>query len=137
VRTGRGFPIIVIQEAGLDGFWIHRVLEAEGIVSHVVGAASILTSRRRRRAKTDRIDGETLLCTLMAYKRGDPRVANGTNTPAAASMELRCTSWPRTLTSCPLAASAVVSARIGGRLPPPSQVAIRSRTLVPPAQSYD
>ena len=25
-RTGRDFPIIVIQEAGLDGFWIHRVL---------------------------------------------------------------------------------------------------------------
>ena len=26
VRTGHVFPIIVIQEAGLDGFWIHRVL---------------------------------------------------------------------------------------------------------------
>jgi len=25
-RTGRSFPIIVIQEAGLDRFWIHRVL---------------------------------------------------------------------------------------------------------------
>ena len=59
-RTGRDFPIIVIQEAGLDGFWIHRVLQSEGIESHVVDAASILTSRRRRRAKTDRIDGETL-----------------------------------------------------------------------------
>src|ERR1700730_4217856 len=30
-RTGRDFPIIVIQEAGLDGFWIHRVLQSEGI----------------------------------------------------------------------------------------------------------
>src|SRR6202162_4324132 len=29
-RTGRGFPIIVIQETGLDGFWIHRVLHSEG-----------------------------------------------------------------------------------------------------------
>ena len=26
-RTGKSFPIIVIQEAGLDGFWIHRVLQ--------------------------------------------------------------------------------------------------------------
>src|SRR3954464_7324823 len=34
VRTGRGFPIIVIQEAGLDGFWIHRVLQKEGIESY-------------------------------------------------------------------------------------------------------
>jgi transposase len=27
-RTGERFRIIVIQEAGLDGFWIHRVLQA-------------------------------------------------------------------------------------------------------------
>jgi transposase len=73
-RTGELFPIIVIQEAGLDGFWVHRVLEREGIESHVVDAASILTSRRRRRAKTDRIDGEALLRTLLAHKRGEPRV---------------------------------------------------------------
>ena len=26
-RTGKSFPIVVIQEAGLDGFWLHRVLE--------------------------------------------------------------------------------------------------------------
>jgi transposase len=73
-RTGRNFPIIVIQEAGLDGFWIHRVLQSEGIESHVVDPASVATSRRRRRAKTDRIDGEALLRTLLAYKRGEPRV---------------------------------------------------------------
>ena len=73
-RTGKSFPIIVIQEAGLDGFWIHRVLQNEGIESHVVDPASIATSRRRRRAKTDRIDGEALLRTLLAYKRGEPRV---------------------------------------------------------------
>src|SRR5215510_13049662 len=56
------------------GFWIHRTLEQEGIESHIVDAASIMTSRRRRRAKTDRIDGEALLRALMAYKRGEPRV---------------------------------------------------------------
>src|SRR6476659_7218746 len=75
-RTGQDFPIIVIQETGLDGFWIHRVLQSEGIESHVVDAASILTSRRRRRVKTDRIDGETLVRTLMAFKRGEPRVCS-------------------------------------------------------------
>jgi transposase len=73
-RTGRSFPVIVIQEAGLDGFWIHRALESEGIESHVVDPASIATSRRRRRAKTDSIDGEALLRALLAYKRGEPRV---------------------------------------------------------------
>jgi len=74
VRTGQSFRIISVQEAGLDGFWIHRVLEGEGVESHVVDPASIATSRRRRRAKTDRIDGETLVRTLLAYKRGEPRV---------------------------------------------------------------
>src|SRR3954447_20164554 len=53
VRTGQSFAVVTIQEAGLDGFWIHRLLEREGIESWVVDPASILTSRRRRRAKTD------------------------------------------------------------------------------------
>ena len=80
-RTGKSFPIIVVQEAGLDGFWIHRVLLSEGIESHVVDAASIATSRRRRRAKTDRIDGETLLRALLAHKRGEPRVCSMVRAP--------------------------------------------------------
>jgi transposase len=61
VRTGHVVPIIVIQEAGLDGFWIHRLLQDERVESHVVDPASIATSRRRRRAKTDKIDGEALV----------------------------------------------------------------------------
>jgi transposase len=72
-RTGRLVPLVIIQEAGLDGFWIHRVLESEGIESHIVDPASIATTRRRRRAKTDRIDGEALVRALLAYKRGEPR----------------------------------------------------------------
>jgi transposase len=74
VRTGQGYPIITLQEAGLDGFWLHRVLQQQGIESHVVDPASIAMPRRRRRAKTDRLDGETLLRALLAYKRGEPRV---------------------------------------------------------------
>ena len=73
-RTGESYPIITIQEAGLDGFWLHRTLRQEGIESHVVDPASIAMPRRRRRAKTDRLDGETLLRTLLAYKRGEVRV---------------------------------------------------------------
>ncbi len=73
-RTGQFARIVVIQEAGLDGFWIHRALVSEGIESHVVDPASIAVSRRHRRSKTDRIDGEALVRTLLAYKRGEPRV---------------------------------------------------------------
>src|SRR3954466_1444591 len=49
-RTGQVFPIIVIPEGGVVGFWILRVRKKEGIESHVVDPASIATSRRRRRA---------------------------------------------------------------------------------------
>ena len=80
-RTGKSFAIVAIQEAGLDGFWLHRALEQEGIESHVVDPASIPTSRRRRRAKTDRIDGEALLRALLAYKRGEPRVCSMVRAP--------------------------------------------------------
>jgi len=80
-RTGKVFPFVVIQEAGLDGFWIDRVLRNEGIESHVVDPASIATSRRHRRPKTDRIDGEALVRALLAYKRGEPRVCAMVKTP--------------------------------------------------------
>jgi transposase len=88
-RTGQRFRIIVVQEAGLDGFWIHRALQNEGIESHVVDAASIATSRRRRRAKTDKIDGETLVRALLAYKRGEPRVCAMVKVPTPGEEDRR------------------------------------------------
>ncbi|SMP79394.1 transposase [Novosphingobium panipatense] len=89
-REGRLYRVVVIQEAGLDGFWIHRALEAEGwIASHVVDAASIAVSRRHRQAKTDRIDGETLVRTLMAWMRGEPRVCTMVRVPAVEDEDRR------------------------------------------------
>jgi transposase len=73
-REKRLYPIVSIQEAGYDGFWIHRVLQDRGIESHVVDPASIAVPRKRRNAKTDKVDGQALLRTLMAFKRGEPRV---------------------------------------------------------------
>jgi len=88
-------PIVAIQEAGLDGFWLHRVLEREGIESHVVDAASIAAARRRRRAKTDRLDGEALLRALMAYKRGEPRVCSMARAPTPEEEDRRRASRER------------------------------------------
>ncbi len=88
-RTGESYPLIAIQEAGLDGFWLHRALQQEGIESHVVDPASIATPRRRRRAKTDRLDGETLLRTLLAYKRGEVRVCAMVVAPSPAEEDRR------------------------------------------------
>jgi transposase len=75
-RIGQPVGIVAIHEAGLDGFSVHRMLERNGVESHVVDPASIAVPRRKRRAKSDRIDGETLLRTLMAWKRGEPRVCS-------------------------------------------------------------
>ena len=81
-RTGAPVMIIVIQEAGLDGFWIHRLLVQNGITSHVVDPASIAINRRHRRAKTDKIDGVKLLRTLMAWMRGERQVCTMVQPPS-------------------------------------------------------
>jgi transposase len=89
-REGQRYPVIAIQEAGLDGFWIHRALAFEDwVTSHVVDAASIAVSRRHRRAKTDRIDGETLVRTLMAWIRGEPRVCSMVRVPTVEDEDRR------------------------------------------------
>ncbi len=76
-RKDKLYPLVVIQEAGLDGFWLGRVLSKQDwIESHIVEAASIAMPRRHRRAKTDRIDGETLIRALMTWKRGEPRACS-------------------------------------------------------------
>jgi transposase len=94
-RTGTDYPIITIQEAGLDGFWLHRALQREGIESHVVDAASIATPRRRRCVKTDKVDGEALLRVLLAYKRGEPRVCAMVVAPSVEQEDQRRSSRER------------------------------------------
>ena len=76
-------------EAGYDGFWLHHVLTAAGVTSYVFDPASIAVEQRRRRAKTDRIDGEQLLRTLMAYRRGEPRVVRIVRVPDPAQEDAR------------------------------------------------
>ena len=88
-RSGRSVKTISIQEAGLDGFWLHRLLQTNGVESHVVDAASIAVNRRRRRAKTDRIDVETLLRTLMAWARGERQVCSMVRPPSPEEEDAR------------------------------------------------
>src|SRR3982750_4559618 len=68
VERSAGGPVGVgvIQEAGMDGFWVHRLLEAEGVESHVVDPGSVAAPRRQRRAKTDAIRGEPRVCAMVA-----------------------------------------------------------------------
>jgi transposase len=70
-RTGKLFPIVVIQEAGLDGFWIHRALQKEGIESHVgAGEPRLIGSTARRCfAHCWRISAANLGCVLWSKRR--------------------------------------------------------------------
>src|ERR1700752_4875771 len=88
-RHGVAVKVVVIQEAGLDGFWIHRLLVQSGIESYVVEAASIAVARRHRRAKTDAIDGVSLLRTLMAWARGERRVCSMGRPPSPGEEDQR------------------------------------------------
>lgn len=94
-KFGSEPEVVSCYEAGYDGFWLHRLLEAAGIRSFVFDAASIAVEQRARRAKTDRIDGELLLRTLMAYLRGEPRVVRIVRVPSVEAEDARRASRER------------------------------------------
>lgn len=74
-RMKEDAQVISCYEAGRDGFWIHRYLEKIGIQNHVLDSSSIDVSRKKRRAKTDRLDAEKLLKKLILYIRGDEKLS--------------------------------------------------------------
>ena len=94
-KLGSAPRVVSCYEAGYDGFWLHRLLEAAGISNFVFDAASIAVEQRSRRAKTDRIDGELLLRTLMAYLRGEPRVVRIVRVPSIEQEDARRASRER------------------------------------------
>jgi len=67
-------PVVSCYEAGRDGFWLHRYLNAGGIRNIVVDSASIEVNRRSRRAKTDRLDAVKLVVMLLRYHGGETKV---------------------------------------------------------------
>src|ERR1700758_5297078 len=81
--------IISCYEAGYDGFWLHGLLEAHGIRSYVIDPASLQVDRRARRAKTDRVDVERALGSLIAYLRGEPKVWSVVCVPSVAEEDDR------------------------------------------------
>jgi len=81
--------VVSCYEAGYDGFWLHRLLEAHGIRNYVIDPASVQVDRRARRAKTDRVDVERLLRSLMAYLRGEPKVWSVVHVPSVAEEDDR------------------------------------------------
>ena len=48
---GQPVRVVCCYEAGYDGFWLHRVLSANGIDNHVLDAASLLVTAGRAGSK--------------------------------------------------------------------------------------
>ncbi len=81
-KLGGPADVACCFEAGRDGFWLHRLLTAHGVVAYVLEPTSILVNRRARRAKTDRLDAEGMLRVLAAWLGGDRQVCSMVRVPS-------------------------------------------------------
>jgi transposase len=81
-RLDNDVRIVSCYEAGRDGFWLHRYLLSHGIENVVVDSSSIEVNRRKRRAKTDRIDARKLLRMLMRYHGGERKLWSVVRVPS-------------------------------------------------------
>jgi transposase len=89
--TGQMPKVILCYEAGYDGFWLARFLQQRGIDCLVMEPASLQVNRRARRVKTDRIDVENILHTLIAWCRGERHVCSMVVIPSVEDEDFRRT----------------------------------------------
>jgi transposase len=82
-------PVHSCYEAGREGFWLHRWLEAQGIANQVVDSSSIEVSRRRRRAKNDKVDVRALLRLLARHLSGERKLWSVARVPSPAAEDAR------------------------------------------------
>ena len=88
-RTGKAARVVLCHEAGYDGFWLARLLGSYGIDILVVDPASLQVDRRARRVKTDRVDVEAILRTVIAWRRGERHVCSVVQVPTRDEEDLR------------------------------------------------
>lgn len=81
-RLGRPLQIVLCFEVGYDGFWLARLLIANGIRTVVFDPSSFLMPRRGRVAKTDRLDAEGMTRILRAWLSGSREVARDVQIPS-------------------------------------------------------
>jgi len=82
--------VLSCYEAGRDGFWLHRHLVSVGVDNAIVDSASIEVNRRRRRAKTDRMDAEKLLRMLIRFHlHGEKKIWSVVRVPSVEEEDRR------------------------------------------------
>jgi transposase len=75
-------PVASCYEAGREGFWLHRYLKSIGVANRIVDSASIEVNRRKRRAKSDRLDAAKLVTMLIRSMSGEKKVWSEVRVPA-------------------------------------------------------
>jgi transposase len=88
--------VISCYEAGRDGFWIHRAVVTRGFDNRVVDSSSIEVNRRKRRAKSDRLDAVKLVLMLARVWAGDRGAWSEVRVPSTAAEAARHRSRERT-----------------------------------------
>lgn len=88
-RLGRPVRLVICFEAGRDGHWLYRALRAEGFEVREIDAGSIEVNRRKRRAKTDRLDLEKLDSVLARLERGEADACRVVQVPSVEEEDAR------------------------------------------------
>jgi transposase len=81
--------VVSCYEAGRDGFWLHRALLKIGVENQIVDSSSIEVNRRKRQAKSDRLDAGKLVSMLFRWLFGDTRVWRVVRAPTSEEEDRR------------------------------------------------
>lgn len=124
-KARRAQRVVCCYEAGREGFWPYRAMQAAGIEACVLDPASIAVNQRGRRNKTDRIDGVQEVDAVEALELGLRTAARAVVVPSEEQEEARQLSRTRSrLVKERTALTAYIGsalARVGVDLPPATQ----------------
>ena len=103
--------MVVAMEAGRDGFWLPRFLQAHGIEAYVIHPTSIPVSREHRRAKTDRLDTALLMRAFLGWLRGEDKHCSMVAVPSLPEEDAKRVSREHEKLGAPSAAASSTSSR--------------------------
>ncbi len=87
--SGGDVRVMLVYEAGYEGFWLARRLEGEDLGVVVCDPASLEVVRRRKKAKTDRIDARRMVRALRAWDGGDRDAMSPVRIPTVAEEDAK------------------------------------------------
>ena len=81
--------VVLVYEAGYEGFWLARRLEGEDLEVVVVDPASLEVVRRSKKGRTDRIDARRMVRALRAWDGGDRDAMSPVRIPTVAEEDAK------------------------------------------------